>query len=237
MNRNLEIALTRASELFSDLEKEYESSLQAQSVSARAEQLTHEVAERLRSALDRTARCYWDQKVAASLSKNDRERANIYFPIADDQNSFDSIMGRWRWANVKATHQPVIDFLQARQPFVNSANKWLATLNDLAIAGKHIDLVPQIKSVERRTTVTNQSGASVSWGSGVRFGSGVSVAGAPIDPTTQRIVPTPGVTETVTDWVSFMIGVHNVNALGFCKQAVADTRKTIEAMCGDFGLS
>ena len=148
----------------------------------------------------------------------------------------DSILGRWRWKAVRAQNQAIYDYLLAQQPFHNAGNSWLAVVDDLAIAGKHIDLVPQTKTEERRITVSG-AGGSVSWGPGVTFGSGVSVAGAPIDPRTQRIIPTPGVTERVELWVSFIINGHNTNAAGLCKEACAGTRRITTEMSDKFGLS
>lgn len=52
--------------------------------------------------------------------------------------------------------------------------------------------------------------------------------GAPVDPRTQRIVPTPGVTEQVEIWVSFVLEGYGVNALGFCREACQKTRVLIE---------
>lgn len=54
--------------------------------------------------------------------------------------------------------------------------------------------------------------------------------GAPVDPRTQRIVPTPGVTEQMEIWVSFILEGYGVNALGFCKEACQKTRVLIEEM-------
>jgi hypothetical protein len=54
--------------------------------------------------------------------------------------------------------------------------------------------------------------------------------GAPIDPITQRIVPTPGVTEQAETWVSFIFESYGINALGFCKDACQKTRVLIKEM-------
>jgi len=122
------------------------------------------VLERLRSVLDRLARLYWDKKIAHELSEDDRNAAAIYFPIATDQNSLDSILGRWRWKTVREKHQAIYDFLLALQPFVNRSNDWLRILNDLAVQGKHIDLVAQKRTEQRQITVTGPAGGVVSWG-------------------------------------------------------------------------
>jgi hypothetical protein len=241
MQDNLAVSLDRADELLKELLAEYTKSLDSKEVSARATQLTHEVFERLRSVLDRLARLYWEKKIASQLLEDDRKAATVYFPIAADQNSFDSILGRWRWKTVRDKHQAIYEFLLGHQPFVNKSNDWLRILNDLAVQGKHIDLVPQTKTEERRITVERE-GAKVSWNpAAVKFGGGpeasISVAGAPIDPRTQRIVPTPGVTERVETWVNFNIQGYGVNAAGFCTGACRDIRRLATEMSDKFGLS
>ena len=137
---------------------------------------------------------------------------------------------------MREQHQGVYDYLLAQQPFSAAANAWLVAVNDLAIASKHIDLVPQTRSEERRTIVSG-SGGSVSWGPGVVFGAGVSILGAPVDPRTQRIVPTRGITETIEVWVSFKIRGYDGNAAGLCREACAGTRRIATEMTNSFGLS
>src|SRR5688572_28398893 len=138
MNPNLALSLDRADELEAELQAEFERSLQAKEVSPRAVHLTHEICERLRSVLDRAARRYWEQHVSPQLTQDDRDKATVYFPIAQDQNGFDSILGRWRWKSVRAQHQPLYDYLRDLQPFANVQNSWLTVLNELAVHGKHI---------------------------------------------------------------------------------------------------
>jgi hypothetical protein len=233
---NLELVLDTADRRLAELAAEIEKSLSSKTVSLEAVQLTHEVCEKLRSALDRVAHRYWNLRVSSSIEEPERKRASIYFPVAADQNDFDSVLGRWRWRSVKSNHQAVYDYLRAQQPFVSPANKWLATLNDLAVASKHIDLVPQKRIEERRITVTGPNGGSVSWGPGVIFGNGVLVNGAPIDPATQRIRPTPGVTERIEVWVAFVIQGYGVDALAFCRLACAQARRIVTEMTEKFAL-
>jgi len=233
---NIAVTLDRADEILGDLLKEYDRSLHNKEVSAKAKQLTHDVCGQLRSALDRIARRYWDIHVAPHLSAEDRKTAAIYFPIAPHQGGFDSTLGRWQWKSVRASHQPIYDYLLAQQPFGAVKNKWLAVTNDLAVQGKHIDLVPQKRTETPQTTVTGAGGGSVSWTS-VRFSGNVSVMGAPIDPRTQRIVPTPGVTEKIEIWVNFLIDGYDVSAAGFCKEACRETRRIVQEMTDQFGLS
>lgn len=235
MHQNLSVSLDRADELLIELSAEYENSLRDKTVSSRAVQITHDVCEKLRGVLDRIARRYWDIHVAPAISEPDWNSASVYFPIAPNQNGLDAILGRWRWKSVRSQHQQIYDYLSTLQPFANAKNQWLAVLNSLAVQGKHIDLVPQKKFDERRTTVSRGSGF-VSWGPGVTFGSGVSIMGAPIDPRTQRIIPTEGVAERIETWVSFVIEGYNVNALGFCQESCRETRRIVTEMSLKFGL-
>jgi hypothetical protein len=238
MNDNLAISLQRGDELLQELTNEYNKSLTQKEVSTRAVQLTHEICERLRSVLDRLARAYWERFVSPQLTPTDQQKAKIYFPIRTKQDDFDAALGQWHWKTVRGYHQPLYDYLLSLQPFQGPSQKWLSILDDLAVKGKHIDLVPQKRFEDGQITVTGQRGGSVAYStSGVFFGSGVYIMGAPVDVRTQRIVPTPGLTERLEKWVSFVISGHDVNALGFCQQACKETRQIAEQMSTRFGLA
>ncbi len=237
MNQNLSMSLDRADELLVDMLAEHQRALKGRQVSARGVHLTHEVCERLRSVLDRVARCYWEQRVAPAISQSDRDAALVYFPVTKDQGGFDSVLGRWRWKSVRVQHQSLYDRLLELQPFKNGVdNGWLLTLSKIANSGKHVDLLPQ-KRVEEKRVIVSGPGASVSWGSGVTFGGGVSVMGVPVDPRTQRIVPTPGITEKIEIWVSFLIDGCNVDAADFCRRACLETRRIVTDISDTFELS
>lgn len=233
---SIAVTLEEADETLKRLLAEYDCSLQQKKVTAKALKLTQDVCGHIRSALDMTARRYWEKHVAPKLTEDDRKQAKVYFPIAPHQAGFDPILGRWMWKAVRADHQPVYDYLLAQQPFSDGKNKWLAVAADLSNK-KHIDLVPQRRFEERRIRVSSPGGGSVSWGPEVTFGAGISIMGAPVDPRTQRIVPTAGLTETIENWISFVIDDHGVNAAGFCKEATAGTRRIVQEMTDKFGLS
>jgi hypothetical protein len=235
MNPNITVTLDRANELFADLKKEYEQSLRNQTVSGRATQLTHDILEKLRSVLDRLVRLYWEAKVAPNLPEDERKRAVIYFPIADDENSFNSIIGRWRLKGIESQHETLIDYLRGVQPYCHPQNKWLKTLNSLAVHGKHIDLVPQTRFEQRMKTVTRGS-ASLSWSPNVKFSAGVKLLGAPIDPRTQNIVPDATIIQKEEIWVSFILQNYGVDALGFCEHACSAVRIITEEMSQNFSL-
>ncbi len=223
--------LDRADELLRALEDEYNACLQTHNVTERSRNLTHEVLEKLRNTLDHTMRIGWEKYIAPTLSKQEIKRARVYFPIADDLNSFQSIFGRGGMGNLHKAHKDAHDFLLKKQPFSSEENQWLGILAQITAEGKHVRLTPQKRIETRRIKVSRGEGSNVSWDpSSVRFGAGVSVVGAPVDPNTQRIVPTPGVTEQVEVWVSFIFDDYGVNALGFCKEACQKTRALIQEM-------
>jgi hypothetical protein len=262
---NLVVTLDRTDEILADLLQEYEKSLRMKAVSPKALQLTHEICEQLRGVLDRIANRYWQLHIAPTLSEEERKKAKIYFPIVNDQNAFDSTMGNWRWKAVRSAHHTLENYLLALQPFVHNRNRWLAVLSELAVQKKHIDLVPQKRMEDQITKVERAGRGSVAWGKGqtggflrlgrggsvelgtggvIRFGpagtnfsGNVSAMGAPIDPSTQRIVPTEGVTEKIEVWVSFVIEGHNVNAGSFCREANAQARQIVQEMTDRFELS
>jgi hypothetical protein len=103
---------------------------------------------------------------------------------------------------------------------------WLKHLTNYA-SEKHIRLTPQIKTETRRVTVFC-GGGSISWGSGVTFGDGVSVVGVPIDPATQMPVPNNIAETKIENWVSFLFEDSDVNVLWLCKKSVEDGEKIIK---------
>lgn len=236
MHENIKAALDRADQIFAELQKEYESSLHSQEISAATKQLCHDLLEKLKSALDRTARRYFENHVAPKLDAGDAAAATVYFPVSDDAHSFSSTLGRWRWKSVKDSHEDVQDYLAGLQPYRDQKNEWLRQLNNLVNEGKHIDLSPQTRVERRQITVSRPGAGSVSWGSGVTFGSGVSVMGVPVDPRTQRVIPNDTVTEEITIWVDFHFSKYNNSALGFCKHALAETKRIIHEMSDRFNL-
>lgn len=237
MNLELESMLDRADELMGDLEDEYQKCLKAQNVTERAKHLSHEVLEKLRSALDHAMVRAWEQYIAPNLSPQDRKHARVYFPITNDLPSFRSTLGRGGMADLDKVHNDLYGFLLKKQPFSSEDNKWLDLLAKIAAEGKHIRLTPQKRTETRRIKVSRPESGYVSWDpSSVKFGSGVSIMGAPVDRRTQRVVPTPGVSEQVEVWVSFILEDYGINAFGFCKEACKKTRALIKEMTKIFQI-
>jgi hypothetical protein len=237
MDTQLESMLDRAGELLKELEDEYSKCLKTQSVTKRAMNLTHEVLEKLRNALDHTMRQAWGKYVAPNLSEEDKDRVRVYFPIVSDLDAFKSSLGRGGMANLEISHKDLYEFLMKQQPFSSKQNQWLEQLAKIAAEGKHVRLIPQKRRETRMSKVSTKHG-SISWDqSAVKFSRGIHIMGAPIDPTTQRIIPTPGVTQQVEIWVSFILPDYGLNALGFCRETYKKTRNLTTEMVDVFKLS
>lgn len=244
MYQNLATSLDRADAMLEDLKREYEQSLANKVVTDNSMHLTHELLEKLRGILDRSARRYWEVYILPHIEKTDAEQASVYYPVSQDQHSFDSIMGRWRWKSVKENHNNLYEFLKSTQPFINQRNQWLGILNNLAVKGKHIDLVPQKRIDDIRTTIQHSSGSSISWGnsphSTVQFNAGpnvqIKIFGQDFNPQTQRVSPHKDIIQKTEIWVSFIIEGENVNALEFCTSCCQQVRGIVTKMSNDFSL-
>jgi hypothetical protein len=226
MNEELKSQIERSQELYQELKAECESRMQESSVHPRSLNLAVEVLSKLRSILDHTAYIVFENKIKPNLNAAEAEKVKIYFPIADDEQSFRSQLGRAKFLELELYSPRTFAILRGVQPFTSSGNQWLATLRDLSNVGKHVRLIRQDRRVTKRTTVTGPGGA-VSWGEGVVFGSGVSVMGATIDPKTQNIVSTPGVQSRTERIISFEFPDAGVNALGFLNEAIAKVQYTV----------
>jgi hypothetical protein len=91
--------------------------------------------------------------------------------------------------------QVVYDAMERHQPYQPSKEN-LAYLHALARVNKHQDFTPQTRT-ETTHIRASSGGGAVEWNpSAVTFGPGVSIFGVPVDPRTQRPVPSP--TQEVT---------------------------------------
>lgn len=218
MSASLKAQLDRVRELITELETEYNKCLEQKNVSDKAKVITHEIIEKLANILDQIARKLWEKKLSLSLTDIEKKKATIYFPKSDDRHSFDSTIGRWLVKDFEKNFPECFNFLLSKQSFVNESNQWLTTLGKLA-SQKHIDLVPQKREEVTHIKISSNVGTVHLIVEHVKFGSGVSILGAPIDPITQRIVPTSGVEEKIEKWVSFVFEGYSLNALAFCQES------------------
>ena len=226
------ILINRAEEHIENIKIEYEDCLTKQNISDKARLLTHETLSHLRSALDYVMNTFWEKAISPNLSEAERKTARIYFPICKDTGTFQSTLGRGKMADLETSHPKMHAFLLQKQPFSSTDNNWLNILAKISAEGKHTKLTPQVRNEQLRISVTRkESGGGVSWDpSAVRYDNGVSIMVAPVNPKTQRIVPTPGVVERKEIWVSFILEGYGVDALLYCKEALSKTKALLAEM-------
>lgn len=224
MDQDFQSQIDRANELLKELEEACNDDLKAQNVSGKTKNLSQEVLTKIRHTLDQAMYKFFEEKYASSLSDGEKQSVKIYFPIVPKQDDLKAMLGRAKMTDMETRHPEFWSFLQKIQPY-NSDYAWLTHLAKYA-SEKHIRLTPQKRMETRRVTVAGGNG-SVSWGSGVTFGSGVSIMGVPIDPRTQMPVPNNIVETKVENWISFLFDDSDINVLWLCKKAVEDGEKII----------
>lgn len=222
----LDSLMQRADKLLTELSTVYQRDLTAKSVSLDALNVTHEVVEKCSNALDQCMSAVFKAHIQPKL--DDSKAPKGYFPAAADEMSYRASMGRWGVSKPEELIPDIDAKLRRLQPFTSAENNIYSRIRFLANQ-KHTGLVPQKKAEQRRVSVTGPSGG-VSWGPGVTFGSGVSVMGVPIDPVTQMPSHSNGVDISVETWVSFRLADGGEDALLFCRQAIAATRRAIKVL-------
>jgi len=230
MNQEIKSQIDRARELLKELKESCNRDLTSRTVSDKTRNQTQEILVKMGSVIDQTMRYFYSKKVAPKLTQTEKEKAKtkIYFPITSDKNSMKSILGRGNMADLEQDYPDIFKFLESIQPY-NQGFEWMKQLSIFANE-RHIRLTPQKKIVEEKITVSKEGVGVASWTpKDVRFKSGASILGAPVDPATQDIRPIPGVTSKREIWVSFTLGDSGVNSLWLCETAINEGEKIISS--------
>ena len=210
---DIEALLRRSETAIGKIAKEYEGSLHNKEISADLRIDIKEIYGNLRSVLDYLAHDIVDKYCPGAKPKN-----ILYFPIRGDQNSFVADMNK-SYPDLIVNNPKIYGILNDLQPFIKDENKWLSFFNKLNNENKHNNLVAQTRTEVKEVKVSG-GGGSVSWGSGVTFGSGVSVMGVPIDPNTQLPIPNNTVKTEIITWVDFQFDDINMSALGLTRESL-----------------
>jgi len=225
MNQDIQSQLNRAKELLAELENACNADLQAKDVSGKTKNLSQEVLTKIRYLLDQSIYKFFEKHYLSNLFESDKKSAKVYFPVVSKKEDLKSVLGRAKMGDLEISYKDFYKFIDSIQPY-NQDYLWLKHLANYA-SEKHIRLTPQTKTETKRVTVS-RGGGSVSWGSGVTFGGGVSVMGVPIDPATQMPVPNNIAETKIENWVSFLFEGSDVNVLWLCKKSVEDGEKIIK---------
>lgn len=238
MDSELKSMLDRADELLDELKDEYESSASAQKVTGRAKNLTQEILEKLRHALDHTMSRAWEKFIAPNLSKEDRESARVYFPIGKNPHAIASILGQAKIRNLEKVNKSLYDFLLKKQPFSAKENRWLDLLSKIAGKGKHFRLTSQkSQKVIHRKRYKPKGLTLISKDADIpKIILGIQDTSKPVHPKTQTVLPAPDFLEKVEEWTIFVFNGYGVNAFAFCNEAYTKTRALIEEMIKVFKL-
>ena len=213
--QDINALLIRSNDDVTKIEDEYNESLQAQKVSQALRINIKNFCENLRSVLD-----YLAHEIREKYCTHANPKDRFYFPIRLDYSTFESTL-RKSFPDLKSSCPDLWDYLESIQPY-HPGYVWLSHFNQLNNENKHGSLVEQTRIVERQEVrVTTQSGGQIRWNSqGVKFGSGVSIGGVPVDPRTQLPVPHPSQKVERINWVDFRFEGINVSALQLLKSTL-----------------
>ncbi|MFA5087095.1 MAG: hypothetical protein WC470_02220 [Candidatus Paceibacterota bacterium] len=149
-----------------------------------------------------------------------------YFPIANSLADFQN--------KVKAIDVTYQKTLEKWQDY--DSNSWITSFNLFRNKNTHVTLIPQKRTETQRIVSEHVGGGSVSWDpNSVRFGSGVYINGAPVNPLTQMPITTPDATVRREIWVDFLFdGVsispnfpQNVSVIPFLKKSLENVKNII----------
>ncbi|MEX0749605.1 MAG: hypothetical protein WD359_02260 [Dehalococcoidia bacterium] len=193
------------------IEAKYRSSLSSQGIDYDLQIAIKNLLENLRSALDYVAHEIRDVHCPAA-NKN----ARLYFPICPSKSSFAADL-----PDLEVNRPAIVGYLASIQPYGEPKWQWLEAFVLLTNENKHHHLVPQTRTERVRVKATRSGAGEVSWDpSSVRFGSGVSILGSPVDPSSQLPAPSPGLEVVHTVWVDFHFDGVPGSALGLLRQFV-----------------
>ena len=223
MNRktSIQALIDRVARDFKSLQSKYEDSLSEKRVSEDLKIDIKNLFENLRSCLDYIAQDIFDATIGATSP------GTLYFPIRHTRPEFDRAINK-DFPGLNASLPKVHALIEAVQPYNRD---WLGKFNQLNNRNKHQDLEEQTRTETKRVTVSRGSGSgSVSWGPGVRFGSGVTVMGVPIDPKTQLPRPNAEVTTEIVTWVSFRFKETGDSVLPFIQISIDEVKGLFESL-------
>jgi hypothetical protein len=204
-----------------EFRKELDHCINIMSVTERAKNLFHEVLIKLRSALDIAM-----SKVFKKYSSSNK-KPKIYFPIYKNKDDFEKKMKVMGMQNLQTLNKDIYNLILKAQPFETGKND-LSDFMDMANLGKHIGLVIQKIESKEAIKITGPKGTMICT-RGVEFPSG-NIMGVPIDPKTQRVIPTLEVKDEEITWVEFSLDGYRYNPLIFCPILCQDIRRFLQEM-------
>lgn len=208
---SIQALINKSKKDFRSLKRDYDASLQEQTISEELKINVKNIFENLRSCLDYIAHDIHETCIAGSKPRR------LYFPIRQSRADFDHAIDS-EFPNLSLIKVDVYDLLEAIQPYNDD---WLGKFNKLNNYNKHQNLEEQTKTESRYVKVTSRNGdASVSWGPNVSFSGSVSVMGAQINPSTQLPESGSNVKTIITIWVDFKFKENGEFILPFIQKSI-----------------
>lgn len=194
-----------------EIERGYHSSLESKNIDPKLKIQIKNYLENLRSILD-----YLGKEVNERYCKR---KTRAYFPMGfDSPTKFKKFMDNL-YPGLAASNIELFNIIESFQRYTEGSPNTLSLFSTLVNENKHAILSHQTRKETKRITVSRPNGGSVSWSpDNVRFGRGVYIVGAPINPSTQRIVPTDGVNEKLELWISFHFEAISREVLSFLRE-------------------
>ena len=211
---DVDALITRAGKALALIEKQYNDALSQQQLPSTLQLDIKDYLQTLRSSLD-----YVSNRIPG-FNKN--------FPMCEHANGLPNAL--------RGADAATAAVFSKWQPYQHSWLRWFNWLNN---EHKHAMLVPQKRSETVQVQVSGGGGGSVTWdASAVKFGSGVSMMGVPIDPRTQMPVPNNVVRTERLTWVDFTFSPEgapasfgsNVSALPLLKQCFQDVPEIVKEL-------
>ncbi len=217
---DIEALLDRAEKAEPKIIAEYNKSLHEKTIGSNLKIDIKDYFSHLRSVLD-----YLAHDIVEKYCPNADPKDRLYFPIGSDQSSFGGIM-RKSYPDLSTNSVKVYNVLENIQPYKKSENKWLSSFNKINNENKHEQLTPQKRTETKRVNVQSNNGSRVAWNpSAVRFGSGVSIGGVPVDPSTQMPIPSNTQTVTIETWVDFQFEGTDISAIWLIKESLKNIKE------------
>ncbi len=219
----LKSQILRSKELYLELKSEVEKDINNSKVSLRTLEITEDIFTKLRNCLDKSVNLLQE-------SKGLPQSKYLYFPICSQSQDFENKLKSSPLKDLILLIPQLESLLRKSQPFQSNANLIFIELHKAGSQDKHRTLLFQEKEiVGERISFIGPFG-NVIWNpQAVKFGSGVSMNGVPINPSTQMPAYLPE-THTISKikLITIKFQGKDQDVLVFCNNAINSVESVVE---------
>jgi len=234
LDKDIESQIDRAKELLEELKASAKKDLAKKAVSRKTRNLTQEILGKMRSVFDQSMYQFFDKKISSTLTKKEKQKARVYFPIVSKKVDLKSVLGRSMIKDLDSTNPKIFNFLDSIQPY-NKGYEWIKHFSKYANE-KHIRLTPQKKKETKSIFVGKKgTGFTITGNASINMGDKTSISiggsnifgGQTISPDSDFIRGDPDLEVKKEKWVSFTLANSKVNAVNLCNTVVNTGEKII----------